>query len=191
MDTDFTESETFERIDFRAKPLKKGEYEECIFSECDFSDSDLSDIKFIECEFVSCNLSLVKLTGTLLIDTRFKDCKMLGLHFDDCSEAGLSFMFENCNLSHCSFFKRNLKKTTFRNSKLEEADFTETVLSGSLFDGCDLTSATFDDTNLEKVDFRTSVNYSIDPEKNYVRNAKFSLQGIKGLLGKYDIDIDD
>jgi hypothetical protein len=43
---------------------------------------------------------------------------------------------------------------------------------------------------LEKADIRTSHNYTIDPEKNKVKKAKFSIHGIAGLLDKYDIEIE-
>ena len=44
-----------------------------------------------------------------------------------------------------------------------------------------------DQTILEKADFRTAKNYSIDPEQNRLKKAKFSLSGVVGLLRKYDI----
>lgn len=68
-------------------------------------------------------------------------------------------------------------------------DFAECDLSGSMFDNCDLARAKFDRTNLKKADFRTSYNYSIDPEKNRITKAKFSMTGIVGLLDKYDIEV--
>jgi hypothetical protein len=43
---------------------------------------------------------------------------------------------------------------------------------------------------LEKADFRTSYNYSINPEVNRIKKAKFSTAGIAGLLCKYDIEIE-
>jgi fluoroquinolone resistance protein len=98
--------------------------------------------------------------------------------------------FDNCNLSHSSFYKTKLKKTQFINLKLNEVDFTECDLSSSVFDNCDLTGAIFENAIIEKADFRTSFNYSIDPEKNRIKKARFSLSGIAGLLSKYDIEID-
>ena len=83
-----------------------------------------------------------------------------------------------------------IKKTTFKNSQLQEVDFTESELSYSVFDYCDLTRATFYNTNIEKADFRTSNNYSIDPENNQIKKARFSLPAAAGLLDKYDIEID-
>jgi uncharacterized protein YjbI with pentapeptide repeats len=114
---------------------------------------------------------------------------MLGMHFDDCNQIGLTLNFENCNLSNSIFYKTKLKKTAFRNSKLHEADFTECNLSSSVFENCDLSGATFANTIIEKADLSTSFNYSIDPERNMIKKAKFSLSGIAGLLDRYDIEI--
>ena len=51
--------------------------------------------------------------------------------------------------------------------------------------------AIFDKTLLEKSDFRKAFNYTIDPETNRIKKAKFSLHSISGLLVKYDIEIED
>jgi uncharacterized protein YjbI with pentapeptide repeats len=77
-----------------------------------------------------------------------------------------------------------------KNCTLHEVDFTEADLSASTFDNCDLLNASFDKTILEKADFRTSYNYIIDPENNRIKKAKFSRNGIAGLLNKYDIEIE-
>ena len=69
-------------------------------------------------------------------------------------------------------------------------DFTEADLNNSVFDKCDLLNSKFDVTVLEGTDFRTAFNYSIDPEKNKIKKAKFSASGISGLLDKYDIEIE-
>jgi hypothetical protein len=53
-----------------------------------------------------------------------------------------------------------------------------------------LSGATFENTNLEKADFRTSFNYSIDPEINRIKKAKFALPEVLGLLNKYDLVIE-
>jgi uncharacterized protein YjbI with pentapeptide repeats len=81
--------------------------------------------------------------------------------------------------------KNNIQKLPVAGS-----DFAECDLTNSVFDNCDLINASFDHTNLEKVDFRTPSNYSFDPEINRIRRAKFSIDGVSGLLGKYDIDIE-
>ncbi|MHB1107356.1 MAG: pentapeptide repeat-containing protein [Lutibacter sp.] len=83
-----------------------------------------------------------------------------------------------------------LKNTKFNKCKLQEVDFSETDLTNASFNNCDLIGSIFNATILEKADFRTSYNYSIDPEINRLKKAKFSLQGVVGLLGKYQIEIE-
>jgi len=190
MEQGYVKARTFDKINFTQEPLPKGEYEKCVFMNCDLSNTDISGNLFLECEFTGCNLSLAKLTKTGFRDVTFKDCKMLGLQFGNCNEFSLSFSFDTCVLDHSSFYKLRLKKINFRNSKLEEVDFAECDLSGAVFDNCDMRGAAFDNTTLEKADLRTAHHYSIDPETNHIKKAKFSLHGIPGLLDKYDIEID-
>jgi fluoroquinolone resistance protein len=190
MEQSYEVNKTFDKINFEEIPLQKGEYENCTFNNCNFSNSNLSEIKFVDCIFNDCNLSNSKLMNTLFRDVKFKGCKMLGLGFDKCSDFGLSFIFDNCTLDHSTFFKKKIKQTLFRNSQLAETDFTDCDLSGSLFDNCVLTNARFEKTILEKADFSTSHHYSIDPEINKIKKAKFSLSQLPGLLEKYDIVID-
>ena len=188
---DYTTDKTFNKVNFTQASLPKGEYENCTFNQCDFPNCDLSEIKFIDCEFKACDLSLTKIHRTAFRDVKFKECKMLGLRFDTCHDFGLAFSFDGCVLNHSCFATVKIKKTTFTNSQLKEVDFTESDLTSVVFDRCDLERATFENTVLEKADLRTSFNYSIDPEINKLKKAKFSLAGIPGLLEKYDIDIVD
>lgn len=190
MEQFFISDETFDKVDFKANPPKVGEYECCTFSSCDFSNTDLSEIKFVDCVFDACNLSLVKLSNTVLRDITFKGCKMLGLRFDSCNQFGLSFSADHCVLNHSSFYKVKLVKTSLKDCQLQETDFSECDLTASILRNCDLFGAMFDGTILEKTDLRTSCKYVIDPDKNRIKKAKFSLQGIPGLLTKYDIEID-
>ena len=118
-----------------------------------------------------------------------KIVKCLGLRFENCNKFGFTVSFDNCILSHSSFYQTKLKKIIVKNSKLDEVDFTDCDLSNSVFDNCDLTRAVFSNTKLVKADLRTSYNYSIDPEINRIKKAKFSLLGLSGLLEKYDIEI--
>ena len=115
---------------------------------------------------------------------------MIGLHFEDCEPFLFEVNFDNCLLNLSSFYKLKLKKTSFKNSNLSEVDLTEADLTSSVFGNCDLTAAKFERTILEKADLRTSYNYSIDPEINKIKKAKFSIDGISGLLDKYDIEIE-
>lgn len=187
MSNNYLVDQNFENVNV----LIKGEYENCNFYNCDFSNANFSDFKFIECRFEACNISLLKLNATAFREVTFQDCKMLGLHFEDCNPFGLALAFENCSLNHSSFYKLKIKNTIFKNSQLEECDFTEADLSHSVFENSNLLCAIFEQTNLEKCDFRSAINYSIDPENNRIKKAKFSAIGLYGLLHKYDIEIEN
>ena len=83
-----------------------------------------------------------------------------------------------------------MTKTSFVNSSMKNVDFSECDLTKSIFSNTDLMNATFYKTILKEVDFLTAANYSIDPEMNTIKKAKFSLHGVSGLLEKYDIQIE-
>lgn len=190
MEQNSVEGKIFTGKDFVKNSLPKGEYERCTFTECMFADGDLSTIRFIECEFQRCDMSNINLKGTGVREINFIDCKLVGAHFEQCDKLLSSLHFENCILNLSSFFRVNIKKTMFKNCSLQEADFTESDLTGAVFDRCDLARAVFKNTVLEKTDFRTAYNYSIDPEINRIKKAKFTLNGIAGLLDKYDVLIE-
>lgn len=190
MERPYIEDKLFDRFHFTGKPLPLGDYEYCRFDNCDFSGTDLSGIHFTECSFTGCNLSMVKLQKTSLNGVQFKECKLLGLHFEDCNSVLFSVNFDHCQLDLSSFFQLKMKKILFSNCSLKETDFTETDLTASVFDHCDMIRAIFQNTILEKTDLRTSVHYSIDPSCNKIKKTKVSSTGLAGFLDKYDFDID-
>lgn len=189
MDAVFEEDRIFDTINYTITPLAKGDYENCDFLNCDFSNTDLGKIKFTECRFTGCNLSAATITGTAFRDIIFKDCKLLGLQFDTCNEMLFEVQFEHCIINLANFYNRKLKNTRFIHCMLTETDFSEADLSNAVFEYCDLSGAVFDNTILEKANLTTANNYSIDPEKNRIKKAKFSIPDVIGLLNKYDIEI--
>lgn len=184
------EDKLFERIDYSGKKLSTEVYENCQFVNCNFYKTNLVDITFRECRFVDCDFSLSSMKNTTLSDIHFVGCKLVGVQFDDCNPFLFSIDFESCVLKLAVFFKVKLRKTRFKNSNLQETDFTEADLTEAIFDNCDLMRTVFHFSNLEKADFRTSYQYSINPENNKIKKAKFSREGLVGLLDKYQIIID-
>lgn len=183
----YISDQTFERKEIQTK----GDYENCVFIGCTFIDNNLSGYNFIQCTFKSCDLSNSNVDKTAFREVKFIECKLLGLRFDVCNSLGLSFNYENCLLNHSSFYKLKIKKTIFKNCILEEADFAQAELTDAVFENCDLINAVFDQTNIENGDFRTAYHYILDPEKNKIKNAKFSNSGLSGLLAKYGIVIEN
>lgn len=59
----------------------------------------------------------------------------------------------------------------------------------AVFDHCDLDQAVFVNCQLRQANFSTAWNISLDPERNKVKGAKFSVEGALALLGKYGLEI--
>ncbi|QDH78473.1 pentapeptide repeat-containing protein [Echinicola soli] len=188
MKTAYFDGKEFRDEDFRLS-FTTGEYEECTFVGCTFAGSDLRDVVFSECNFERCDLSNAQLQNTSLRDIEFSTCKLLGLRFDKCNPFLLTITFTDCQLDFSSFYGLKLKQTKFKSCRMHEVEFVEVDLTASTFDGCDLFHAVFDGACLEKVDFSTAENFSIDPESNQIKKAKFSLSNVTGLLDKYDISV--
>lgn len=189
MSTNFYDLQ-FDKKDFSADKFERGEYEECRFLHCNFSGADLSQVYFSDCEFVGCNFSMTKLGGTTFSGIQFRDCKLMGLHFEECNRIVFVVAFENCILNFSSFFQLKVRKTVFKNCTLEQTDFTESDLTQSSFLHCNLDRAVFDNSIVEKVDFSTAYNFTINPERNKIKKARFSRDGLSGLLSAYDIVIE-
>ena len=186
----FTHDAVFERQDYTQTPLPKSEYENCTFNGCNFSSADIVGIVFTECTFTECNLSMANTKGTAFKEVEFKNCKMTGINFSICEPFLLAMNFTECQLNLASFYNLKLKGTRFTKCQLQEVDMVQTDFSGALFSECDLRNAIFENTILEKADFRSATNYSFDPETNRIKGAKFSLQGLPGLMHKYKIEIE-
>jgi uncharacterized protein YjbI with pentapeptide repeats len=114
---------------------------------------------------------------------------MLGIHFDYVNPFGLEMSFENCQLNHTIFYQLKLKGTKFNSCNLYEVDFSECDLSEVSFEKCDLNGAIFEQTRLVSADFSSATNFTINPNLNNIKNAKFSLDGLPGLLIIYGIQI--
>ncbi len=189
-DTKYHDEKEFKDINYVEMLLRNREFHHCKFINCDFTKSDLRTNIFQDCTFERCNFSMVMVEGVGFQNVQFIDCKVLGVDFSLSSKFALSLSFENCSLDYSVFFRLKLQKTKFINCSLKEVDFTESDLTASEFTGSDLTAAHFSNTILEKADFRTAKNFSIDPEQNKMKKAKFSSYQLGNLLHKYQLDIE-
>ncbi|MBS1583626.1 MAG: pentapeptide repeat-containing protein [Bacteroidetes bacterium] len=183
------DEELFERKDFTAEPLPKGEYTQCTFRQCTFVKADLIGVAFVECTFEGCDLSLARIRGTAFRQVAFTDCKLLGLSFDQANPFLFAIMPERCILDSCSFQGLDLKGARFRNCRLHGTDLSQADLSGATFDDCDLLDAVFGGTDLTRADLRSAHGYLIDPERNRLKGARFSTSGVGGLLARYGIEL--
>ncbi len=190
MNDAFFQDQLFEQKDFTDQHLPEGEYEACTFQQCIFSGLLLGKYQFSDCRFEACDLSMVHFHQTSLQEIEFLDCKMIGCHLEDVNSVLLSFSMKNCLLDFAFFEGLRLPETTFENCKMEGTNFAQAKLQGAVFKNCLLDHAIFENTDLQNCDFRTARNVEIDPEKNQIKGAAFSLHSLPGLLRKYELKID-
>lgn len=189
LEKELHEEVEFKNLIYTNERLYGIKFELCTFVNCDFTKTDMANSTFIECKFVNCNLSLVSVKSTAFNDVKFTKCKLLGIDFSKCRDFLLSFGFDGCILSSCSFANMKIGKTVFENCIMHDTQFVNTELISCTFDGCDLQNAYFSQSNLDKADFRNANNFTIDPEINRMKNSIFSRVGLEGLLVKYKIDM--
>ncbi len=185
----FTDEE-YHQQNFIAEPLAAGEYDGCVFRNCAFAGAMLDKITFIDCRFEECDLSNASIAQTAFKTVQFSQCKMLGLQFNNCNPFLLQLQFANCQLDFSNFYQMELKGTQFGHCSLLEADFTDTDLSSANLSHTQLAGTVFYQTNLEKADLRHAIGYTIVPEQNRLKGAKFSLPDVVGLLTQHGIVIE-
>lgn len=165
------------------------EFEGETFNGIDFTDLSFRDSKFTDCTFKNCNISNTDISNAHFLDIVFDTCKILGLNFSKCHMFSTGYAFINCQLKLCMFSNLKLKGTKFDSSCIYESDFIETDLTYASFEGCNLKGSIFQKTNLTKASFTNAYNYSIDPNTNTVKKARFSFPGVLGLLDWAEIEV--
>ena len=163
------------------------DFERCTFTGCDFTACDFTGVAFTDCIFLSCNFNEAKINYVAFREAVFTDCNFTGVNFTMVDALLFSVEFRDCMMDYTKFYTLKIKGTLFSNCSLTAADFMNTDMTDVVFDNCNLHKSVFADTIANKADFTTSYNFSIDPEKNKLKKAKFSQAGLKGLLDKYDI----
>ncbi len=186
----FHEGQAFRNLTCTGNKKDNLEFENCSFTDCDFSKAVLTSAKFIDCTFMNCNLTMVKLNDCHLTNVTFRNSKLLGVSFVECNDFLFTVSFDGCVLDYCSFARKKMMRTSFANSSMKGVDFSSSDLTGSKFSATDLTNTVFKKTILKQADLSTATNFDIDPEMNNIKKARFSLYGLTGLLGKYDIEIE-
>ncbi|WP_379088672.1 pentapeptide repeat-containing protein [Pedobacter sp. UC225_65] len=182
--------QVFEKVSLPTKGRRDTQFDACTFKNCDLTDADFYGCDFIKCTFENCNLSMVKFGQIGFDKVQFNDCKMVGADFTNAKDFLFAVDFTNCILDYTAFMKKKNRKCHFKNCSLKGADFSEADFTSAIFERCDLSTAVFMRSVLNGANFATSYNFTIDPEKNQLRKAKFSADGLVGLLTNYGIVVE-
>jgi fluoroquinolone resistance protein len=130
-------------------------------------------------------------TSSVFSGVRFESSRLIGIDWTQADWNAISLgdplRFTNCVISHSTFIGIKLRKIMITDTTAKDVDFREVDLSRVDFCGTDLTDSIFADTNLAEADLSKARNYSISPEKNNLKGAKFSLPEALSLLFNLDI----
>ncbi|KAA9332921.1 pentapeptide repeat-containing protein [Hymenobacter busanensis] len=165
------------------------EFEEFHFIGFDFSQTSLSGWRFTDCRFENCNLAGTSIANTAFQNVAFDGCKLLGLPFQACRDMLFAVHFDHCQLAYASFHGRSLPNTRFVGCSMQEVDFTHADLTQAVFQDCQLRRAVFRQSKLNGTDFSTAQEVTLDPALNEVKNARFALSSLPGLLTQFELDI--
>jgi fluoroquinolone resistance protein len=181
----------FKEIHLEHSQLLSSEFYDCTFVRCSFVESVFRNCRFVNCAFQQCDLSLVQVPASTFSSTRFEDSKAIGVDWTqaDWPTAGLAnpVGFFRSAISHSTFIGLRLRGIQIRDCVAVDVDFREADLSQADFAGTDLAQSLFSDTDLTEADLSRARNYHIDPGRNVLRQARFSLPEAMSLLYSMDI----
>lgn len=174
--------EVFTAADFDgAVSVSGSEFDGCRFEGCVLIDMTFASCRFTECLFESCDLTALKVKNSFFSDVTIQNSKAIGIKWEMC-RAPLGVTFKESNLTASTFYSLDLRHLKVTGCEAREMDFSEANLKQADFSGSDLEGTVFDGSDLEGADFSTAVNYTIDPMKSTLKNARFSLPEAVALL---------
>jgi fluoroquinolone resistance protein len=187
---DYTD-QTFKEVRLDGEQLASSEFYDCTFVRCSFAGYTFRNCRFVNCTFQHCDLSLIQVPESTFSGTRFEDSKVVGVDWTqaDWTAVGLGdpIGFFKCAISHSTFIGLSLKALQVKECIATDVDFREADLTKADFAGTDLSESLFSKTNLTEADLSSARNYHIPPERNVLKQAKFSLPEAMALL--YGMDI--
>ncbi|AWH85777.1 hypothetical protein HYN59_11940 [Flavobacterium album] len=176
---------------YQPEEIMYKDFERCNFTDCDFADCNFTGVGFIDCTFTDCSFNEAKINYVAFRGALFTRCDFKNVNFSMVDPLLFDIEFRDCTLDYAKFYTLKIKGTTFTDCSLIAVDFMNTDLTEVQFDNCNLHKSVFIDAIANKADFTTSYNFSIDPERNKLKKARFSQAGLKGLLEKYEIVVID
>ncbi len=150
----------------------------CTFDGCRFTDCNLSTAKIRGTAFREVIFKTCKLVGIDWTTARWPSVPLTG-----------QIEFDECMLDGSSFFGLYLQELKMEACQARDVDFTEADCEYASFIQTDFADSTFHETRLIKADFTDALNYAIDIHSNKITGAKFSLPEAINLLRGLDIEI--
>jgi len=172
-------------------------YEEREFLGSAALSQDLGQLEFMRCRCRDCTLAQTSWAGTILRETLFERCHLVGgdfalarfnevrfvqTHLQECHLAAAQRMayemeFQDCVLQRVDFSWLRVRGLRFINCRLEHCDFSHADLRNVRFRDCDLVGSRFQHTDLTGADFTSATNYAhwVASGQNRLDRAQFSM----------------
>jgi len=169
---------------FITKNITCLDIDNCHFKRCNFGKIKGTNIKINNTLIEDSDLSNLNLDRILLDSVDFVGCRMTG--FIAINSSIRDATFKNCKLNLAQFRFSHLKNIIFENCILEEADFYNADINNVIFRECNLIKAEMSKTKLFETDFRTSniagMNIGIESLKGAVISST-QLIDLSWILG--------
>lgn len=183
----------FEEANLNATRIASSIFNDCIFENCSFIEAIFLDCRWVNCKFIDCDMSLLNVPGSMFSGIHFEDSKLIGINWThgnwETNLLQVPLSFNRCVLNHSTFIGLNLKEIQIKDCIASDVDFREANLTKAFFGGTELSQSLFSKTDLTKADLSRARNYSISPEENTIKGAKFSLPEAMSLLYSLDIEL--
>ena len=162
----------FHSMIFRGADLSGVSMERLHFKDCDFTGAKMNQVAILKVCFENCdlskaNLSLARISTTLMLDNQFYETRFSKSKFIACEFEGNAFhkasldnidTVKQCKMSGNRFFDMNpvyanLSDTEFFDNKFSHVAFIQCVFDHSRFKRCQFIQSGFLDSYVEKCRF--------------------------------------
>lgn len=155
----------FVNVNFRGTSLRKTEFTDVVFDNCDLSNIDFGESVFHRVTFHQCKLLGMDFSEATLRNTVFEKCyaDYAVLRFVSAKQV----KFVSSSFAKADFFKMTISNLLFDETKLDQAQFSQTKLNG-----IDLSNCEFDSLGASLEDLQGCI---ISPEQASVFAGLFGL----------------
>ena len=152
-------------------PTEGTSYRGKVFLNCRFDQCSMSGIEFVSCEFndctfTECDLSLAKLTDSVLRSTRIIKSRAVGVDWTQtrwpAKPLDPPVEFSESLLDYSVFMGLNLRSIVMKDCRAHDVDFSECNLEKSTLDGTDFARARFSHTILSDSSLLRATNYFVE-----------------------------
>lgn len=128
---------------YKNMDLSNQDFSLMILENCDFTGADLSGTNFQNCDIQNCNF-----TGTKMKDTTFNKCELTSNLFFNILD---STKFNECTLVECKF-SHTLYRCKFNSSDIKTTSFAKAKIAKSDFTGSRIENVDFSQSLLQRVE---------------------------------------